>query len=189
MKIDTVLVDSIITFWFTDHKDKHYLKSDEFDGLIRENFGSALNSIRSGELDFWKQDPTACLAGLVLLDQLSRNAYRGSSDAFAEDERARSFAKVGIAKGFDLKFQAGKRHLFYMPLMHSENLDDQLMCEACFERSIEDGSPNAEKSLQYATKHRVIVERFSRFPHRNTILNRTSTDEEIEFLKGPGSSF
>ena len=183
------LVDSIIEFWFIDHKDKHYTKSDTFDALIRDTFGDSMNAIRSGELDFWQDEPKACLAGLVLLDQFSRNAFRDSSKAFDQDERARTFAKVGIARGFDLSFEPAQRHLFYMPLMHSEYLDDQLMCEACFQRSVKDGNTSASGGFSYATKHRVIIERFSRFPHRNAILNRTSTDEEIEFLKGPGSSF
>ncbi len=187
--IDFGLIDSILTFWFVDNKDKHYLKSDAFDDLIRETFGAQMSEIRAGKLDFWKEEPKACLAGLVLLDQLSRNAYRDSPDAFSEDERARTFAKVGIARGYDLGFSPKERHLFYMPLMHSENLDDQIMCEACFERSHKEGSEGAEGSLNYATKHRVIIQRFSRFPHRNAILNRTSTDEEIAFLKEPGSSF
>ncbi len=188
-EIDSSLVDSILTFWFFDHKDKHFRKSQAFDALIRETFGLVLNSIRNGELDFWQNEPKSCLAGLVLLDQLSRNAFRDSPKAFSADERARTFAKIGIANGFDLMFTGAQRHLFYMPLMHSEYLDDQFMCEACFLRSVKDGTPNAADNLKYATKHRVIIERFSRFPHRNKILNRTSSADEIEFLKGPGSSF
>lgn len=122
------------------------------------------------------------------MDQFSRNVFRESPKAFAQDQRARSFAKVGIARGYDMEFEGLKRTLFYMPLMHSEYLDDQFMCEACFERYLNEGAA-VEGGLEYATKHRIIVEKYGHFPHRNKVLGRHSSDEEIEFLKGPGSSF
>ena len=185
-KIDFSTVDEILEFWFQTHAKKHYVKDADFDALIGTTFKSQMQAIRSGDLDFWQSDPKACLAGLVLLDQFSRNLYRDTPAAFSEDERARTFAKIGIARGFDLRFKSGERTLFYMPLMHSEYLDDQFMCEAAFKRATEEGDAGG---WEYATKHRVIIEKFGRFPHRNTILDRRSTPEEVAFLTQPGSSF
>ena len=184
--IDFSKVDEILEFWFQTHAKKHYVKDPDFDALIGTTFHTQIRAIRNGDLGCWQLDPKASLAGLVLLDQFSRNLYRDRPEAFSEDERARTFAKTGIAKGFDLTFKSGQRTLFYMPLMHSEYLDDQFMCEAAFERATKEGDAGGS---EYATKHRVIIEKFGRFPHRNAILGRPSTPEEVDFLTQPGSSF
>jgi uncharacterized protein (DUF924 family) len=127
------------------------------------------------------------------LDQFARNMFRGSPRMFAEDERALRAATDGIEAGVDRMLRFSERTFLYMPLMHSEDLTKQKLCVQLFERLVEEHTGELRKiateNLRYAVAHRDIVERWGRFPHRNAVLDRTSTSDEIEFLKSPGSSF
>jgi len=120
---------------------------------------------------------------VILLDQFPRNMFRGDKQAFAYDEQARILTRYVLDKEFDQTLPLGPRLFLYLPLEHSENLTDQNTCVALME------GLGDEDYVNYARKHQVIIERFGRFPHRNEVLNRISTPEEIAFLKEPGSSF
>jgi len=144
-------------------------------------------------LDGWAETPRGCLALIILLDQFSRNIFRGSPEAFSQDKKARETLQSALARGLDKQLHDVEKWFFYMPLMHSENFGDQKDSVAIFKRLIEECVPALELALapshDYAVRHFDIVKRFGRYPHRNKILGRISTPEEVEFLKQPGSSF
>ncbi len=191
----------ILEYWFGPMDDPNFpankpeiwwKKSAEVDQDIKTRFGAALEASARGELDHWRKDKTARLAHIILVDQMSRNMHRDHADMYAQDDLAQ---ELSLLCAISDEFYPGyfERMFQYMPLMHAENLAMQRLCEHLFERemAIADG-PDVERAKDnhdYAVKHRVIVERFGRFPHRNEILGRQSTAEEIEFLKGPDSSF
>lgn len=135
-----------------------------------------------GELDRWRSTPLAALALIVVLDQFSRNMFRGTPRAFVGDPAALAAAAGVIERGFDRLLSAQERSFAYMPFEHAEDLAAQRRSLALFEAL----DPN---DMQYAKRHHEIIVRFGRFPHRNAVLGRESTSEEIEFLKRPGSSF
>jgi uncharacterized protein (DUF924 family) len=135
-----------------------------------------------GELDRWRSTPLAALALVVVLDQFSRNMFRGTPRAFAGDPAALAAAASVIERGFDRPLSAQERTFVYMPFEHAEDLAAQRRSLALFEAL----DPN---DMEYARRHHEIIARFGRFPHRNSLLGRESTPEEIEFLKRPGSSF
>ena len=135
------------------------------------------------ELDSMANDPQGCLALIILLDQFSRNMFRGSAQAFAADEKALAHARTAVERGLDQQLPPFQRTFVYLPFEHSESLADQDRSVALFE------ALGDENTYDYAVRHRDIIVRFGRFPHRNVILGRESTPEELEFLKEPGSSF
>jgi uncharacterized protein (DUF924 family) len=170
-----------------------YTKDPEFDALLREEFGAEHQAVLAGEREHWRETPRGRLAYIVLLDQLSRNIFRGTAEMYAGDDRALETARQALEAGDDKRLAFDERCFLYMPFMHSEALADQERCVALFTALAEEVDPalrpSAEYSLDYAVRHRDIVARFGRFPHRNGILGRDSTKEEIAFLKEPGSSF
>ena len=180
-------------FWFGppgergQPQKRWFEKSDLFDAEVRSRFLGLYENAAAGRLSYLKADPEPCLALVVLLDQFPRNMFRGSARAFATDAAALDAARHAVGRGYDRGMLAVERLFLYLPFEHSEALADQ-------ERSCELTAPldRLEPSLQahrYALLHRDIIRRFGRFPHRNAILGRESTAEEIEFLKGPNSSF
>ena len=174
----------ILDFWFSeDVKSKWFAGGKSFDDELRQRFTTLLQKARLGELTHWAENPDGALALVILLDQLSRNIHRGTPEAFAADALALETAKHAIAQGYDLRLAPEGRGFLYMPFEHSEVLADQERGVALFE------ALGAAESLDYMRRHRDIIARFGRFPHRNAILGRSSTAEEIEFLKQPGSSF
>ena len=196
----TIGPDDVLRFWLGPasgsplaNAPKWYTKDPGFDREIEGRFGSALELGARGALDGWKATPHGRLALVILLDQFSRNVYRDTPRAFAQDARACSDALEAIAAGDERSLTIVERSFLYMPLMHAEDVDLQRKCVATFERLRDDAAPDlrkfVENGLDYARRHADIIERFGRFPHRNVILGRTSTPEEIEFLKQPGSSF
>ncbi len=174
-------MDDVLTFWFADEA-RWWKKDPAFDAEITRRFGALHAAIERGEHEAWLGTARGALAYVIVLDQFSRNMFRGDPRAFASDARARAAAKTALEKGFDQELTKHERSFLYMPLMHSEELVDQDQCVELF-RSENPGQ------LDYAVRHRDIVARFGRFPHRNAILGRASTPEETEFLKQPGSSF
>lgn len=192
----------VLDFWFGPadpaHPDgqnrAHWWKKDAaFDASIREQFGVTWHAARAGELDGWVSTDEGTLALVVVLDQFSRNLCRDSPDSWAQDDHALAIALDAIDRGVDARLGHFGRSFLYMPLMHSEDRDIQVRSIACFERLVE-LAPDAMKdgargTLKYAHLHRDIVDRFGRYPHRNAILGRESTPEEVEFLAGPNSSF
>ncbi len=175
-------IDDVLSFWMSDPA-RWWKKDPAFDEQIRERFLALHEAIDRGEHEGWLDTPRGALAYVIVLDQFSRNMFRESPRAFASDPRARAATKRALERGDDRALPVDERVFLYMPLMHSEDLADQ-------ERSVElFGALGAAEQLRFAQVHRDIVRRFGRFPHRNGPLGRTSTPEEIEFLKGPGSSF
>jgi uncharacterized protein (DUF924 family) len=192
--------EDILRFWFgaagsppLARSSQWYTKDDAFDREIKSRFEETLDLAARGALDGWKTTPRGRLALVILLDQLSRNMFRGTPRAFAQDARACDTALEALAAGDEQVLGIVERSFLYMPLMHAENVDLQHKCVAAFERlaqlAPDDLRPFVENQLAYARRHAEIVERFGRFPHRNAILGRASTPEEIELLKDPRSTF
>lgn len=163
------------------------------DRAIRERFEGDLDPALSGAYDDWSISPRGRLALIVLLDQIPRNIYRDQARAYAFDERALEVALEGLKRGEDRALTIVERAFFYLPLEHAEELDLQERSVAAFARLLKEAPPALHQScagfLDYARRHRDIIARFGRYPHRNRALGRPSTTEEIEFLKEPGSSF
>jgi uncharacterized protein (DUF924 family) len=185
----------ILDFWFGKPNEEDYgksrkvwfIKNPYFDEEVRSRFLSDYKRAAAGELDDWKNSPLSCLALIILLDQFSRNMFRGQPQAFVTDPQALAVAKHAVEQGFDHELLPIQRWFIYMPFEHSENLDDQHQCVELFSK-LKD-YPECASGIDYAYRHLNVIQRFGRFPHRNQILNREITPEEIEFLKQPGSSF
>ncbi|MEN9581342.1 MAG: hypothetical protein RJA70_4351 [Pseudomonadota bacterium] len=167
-------------------KQKRWFSKDaDFDQYLAAVFGEAVQKAAGGELD-WDHRPDSNLARIILLDQFTRNIYRGSPQMYAADAIARGLTQQLIQSGADQHFPLAHRTFTYMPLMHSESLRDQEACVRCFEECLA-SAPEETKAplafnLKYAKDHLNIVARFGRFPHRNAILGRESTAEELDFL-------
>jgi uncharacterized protein (DUF924 family) len=172
--------DSILDFWFGQDRKAWFEKNPAFDEDIRKRFLALFESAAAGALRHWVNAPRSALALVILLDQMPRNMFRGAPRAFATDPLALDAARAIVAHGWDQGFNADERIFAYLPFEHSESLEDQQTSMRLFE-----GNPNFE----WARRHWEIIRRFGRFPHRNAILGRESTPEEIEFLKTPGSGF
>lgn len=190
----------VLSLWFgpLDHVDypqpqlaMWWGKSPETDAQIREAFGETLDAIGRGDID-WTETARGHLAQLIVLDQFSRNMHRDSPKMYALDHLAQDLALRGLGE-VERDLTPLERSFLYMPLMHAENVALQRLCVRRFQALLDAARPadrdNWEKTLDYAIQHRDIVERFGRFPHRNGILGRESTAEELAFLDGPGSSF
>lgn len=189
----------VLEFWFgqqqngfaNDAQRKLWFAGGEaFDEAIREQFTSTVSAAAAGELDGWLTQPLSRLAYILVCDQLPRNLYRRSAQAFDLDPQALAAARSGIADGLDCDLTFDERSFFYLPFEHSEDLLDQHACVGLFSL-LRDRTPEGFRhlsgaSLKYAHQHRDIVRRFGRFPHRNAVLQRSSTPEELEFLEeGP----
>ena len=181
----------ILEFWFgpLPHatRSEWFRKDAAFDATIRERFGDALEAALGGALNHWRADPGSALALVLLLDQFTRNAFRDTPRAFAGDSEALTTAIAVVDAGLDSALDTFERHFLYMPFEHSENLAMQERSVALFSRLKHDSGDAAP--LEWAEKHAAIVRRYGRYPHRNEILGRASTPEEIAFLRQPGSRF
>lgn len=168
-------------------------KNQNTDDELRQLFGDDLGKAIAGAYDNWAESARGTLALIILFDQFSRNVYRGMPQAFDQDKLALDLCLYGIEKQFDHDISLIERVFFYMPLMHAEDLDAQTTSMRAFQILVELALPETrdvfENFLDYAIKHYEIIRRFGRYPHRNETLGRTSTEQEIEFLKGPDSSF
>ena len=194
---------SILEYWFGTEDDDAVVARQqaslwwshdpEVDAEIRRRFLPLVQRAAAGALDGWNESPEGRLALIIVTDQLPRNIFRGSSQAFASDEIALRLSLEGLARRVDRLLRPIHRVFFYLPLEHSEQLEHQVRCVALFrELATEVADEQATTFagfLDYAEQHHAIIERFGRFPHRNGILGRDSTPEEIEFLQQPGSSF
>ena len=176
--------EEILNFWFKDCKPEQWFKKNEdFDQMIENRFSSAIENAIAGNLGNWEESETGCLALIILLDQFTRNVFRDTPRAFAGDKRALVLSQLCCDKDYLTNPDVQRRQFMLMPMMHSENLAVQDAALPLFKKYA------SEKDYEYAEKHRDIIARFGRFPHRNVILGRKSTNEELEFLKQPGSSF
>jgi uncharacterized protein (DUF924 family) len=187
--------EKILDFWFGQPGQEIYgkprqiwfAKKPEFDLEVRSRFLSDYEQAAAGNLDEWKDSPLSCLALILLLDQFPRNMFRGTAQAFATDWQALSTAQYAVAQAYDRKLLPVQRWFIYCPFEHSENLEHQNQAVALFGQLGDD--PDSADTINYAIRHREVILRFGRFPHRNEILGRVSTPEEEEFLQQPGSSF
>ena len=186
----------VLDFWFGAPGTPDYLqprkawfsKNPDFDAEIRERFGSRIEAAIAGSLDAWAATPPGALARILLLDQFTRNSWRDTPRAFAGDAQALAAARAMVATGQDLQLPPVQRGFVYLPYEHAEDLAAQDESVRLF-TALAREAPDQAEDLDYAHRHREIVRRFGRFPHRNAILGRTSTPEELAFLKQPGSSF
>ena len=175
---------AVLSFWFDEIQPAQWWKLDPaFDALIRSRFGALHEQARRCELFGWRVTPEGRLAEVIALDQFARNIHRGTSQAFAADPLALALAQEAVAAGADLALPLARRAFLYMPYMHSESAAIHAAGEALMRGRADKGTHDSE------LRHKAIVDRFGRYPHRNAILGRVSTPEELEFLKQPGSSF
>jgi uncharacterized protein (DUF924 family) len=168
-------------------RDVWFGKDDAFDDEIRARFGVALAAGLAGAFGEWCTTPKGCLARVVLLDQFTRNAFRGTPQAFAGDPAALATAEDAVERGFDDALAPQERWFLYMPFEHSESIAQQDRAVALFEALA--AQTGLAEPLPWAEKHREVIRRFGRFPHRNEILGRVSTPAELQFLHEPGSRF
>jgi uncharacterized protein (DUF924 family) len=190
-------IEEILRFWFgtppnqaryAERRKLWFSKNPELDQEIRDRFMAVYEQAASGKLEHWQQAPDRCLALLIVLDQFSRNMFRNSPRSFAADAKALLIAKTAIARGLDQQLEPVQRIFMYLPLEHSENLEDQLQSVKYF-RDLAAIDPELSDVSDYAVRHYDVIKRFGRFPHRNAILGRETTPEEALFLQQPGSSF
>jgi uncharacterized protein (DUF924 family) len=194
---------SILDFWFGPAGEANQIagrqsplwwsKSDERDLDIRRRFQDTLEMAASGELDSWAGTPEGLLSLVILVDQFPRNIYRAQARCFSFDSLARRWCRQGLGNGIDRLLTPIQRVFFYLPLEHSEELTDQNQSVALFSKLTHEVREEEESLFQgyldYALRHREIIDRFGRYPHRNQLLARESTPEELVFLEQPGSSF
>jgi uncharacterized protein (DUF924 family) len=185
------LTRRVLDFWFGEEgsaefgvKQKKWFTADAaFDSAVTAEFAEDFETAAAGGYDSLAETEKGSLALVILLDQFSRNMFRGTARAFAADEKARSFARAAVDRGFDQTVPPVLRSFFYLPFEHSEDLADQELSVVLFE-TLGDAD-----WLDYAVRHRDVVARFGRFPHRNAALGRENTPEESDFLTQPGSRF
>ncbi len=178
------MYQEIIDFWFSELEPSQWWQKDvAFDLMIQKRFGLLHKQAKAGELFEWRETALGSLAEIIVLDQFSRNIYREEPASFACDPVSLALAQIAISKGFDIQLTQSERSFLYLPFMHSESKIIHLVAVKLYERL---GNPN---NLQFEQKHKAIIDKFGRYPHRNDILGRVSTPEEVEFLKQAGSSF
>ena len=178
------MYEEILKFWFEEIESAQWWKKDEdFDRALIARFSDIHARAARCELFDWRADPRGRLAEIIVLDQFSRNMFRGSPLSFAHDALALALAQVAAANKADEALSPVQRSFLYMPYMHSESLKIHQVAVDLFRRN------GIQGNLDFEMKHKAIIERFGRYPHRNGILGRISTEEEIEFLKQPGSGF
>lgn len=174
----------VLRFWFEETTPAQWWKVDlTFDRLIAQRFGTLHRQASCGELFQWRAEPRGRLAEIIVLDQFSRNMFRGTPGAFASDVIALTLAQEAVAAGVDATLTVAERVFLYMPYMHSESRRIHEVAELLFQANAPDSN------YQFELRHKAIIDRFGRYPHRNAILGRESTQEELAFLKEPGSSF
>ena len=176
--------DAVLMFWFEEIKPAQWWKKDPaFDQLIAERFSALHAGAGRCELFEWRETARGRLAEIIVLDQFSRNLYRDSGRAFACDPLALALAQEAIRAGADAVLTPVERSFLYLPFMHSESLAIHRVALQLYERN------GLESNLDFERRHMAIIERFGRYPHRNALLGRSSTAEELDFLQQPGSSF
>ena len=186
----------VLDFWFLppDNRDygqargEWFRKDDAFDAHIRARFGTLIDAAIEGGLRAWEATPHGALARLIVLDQFTRNVYRGTPRAFAGDAQALALAVALTQAAQDQQLPPMLRAFAYLPFEHAEDLAMQARAVELFQL-LSQAQPGFDGMLDYAQRHQEVIARFGRFPHRNAMLGRPSTPEEVEFLRQPGSSF
>lgn len=176
--------ERVLAFWFEELTPKAWFeKNAAIDDMIRQRFLATHDAVAAAAPESLVVDAVTSLAAVIVLDQFPRNMFRGSARAFATDGKAVSIAERAIMLAHDATTDAGRRLFYYLPFEHAEDAELQARAVSLISRL---GDPELER---YAVAHKVIIDRFGRFPHRNAVLGRNSTDEEIAFLSTPMSSF
>ena len=196
--------EEVLDFWFgeldetgmsgKDRENLWWSSGPDLDREIEQRFGALVERALAEDLEDWPDEPRFRLAKIILLDQFTRNIFRGSARAFAGDPSALELSKQGLDRGEDKRLSPAQRAFFYMPLEHSESLEDQDLSVAQFEalhREFADipGAKLLKSYCDYAERHRDIIRRFGRYPHRNRALDRESTEAERAYLAGGGATF
>jgi uncharacterized protein (DUF924 family) len=185
----TIEACSVLDFWFagdpSTHHDKWFKKNPDFDAACAR-FTRDVRAARDGAHDHWAETPRGALALIILLDQLSRNIFRGSAEAFAADPKALDIAGRTVARGFDATLTTPERMFVYLPFQHAEIIAAQDESVRLFETL---RGELADSSIDYADSHRTVIRQFGRFPHRNAVLGRSNTAEEDAYLAQPGAGF
>ena len=185
------VASDVLEFWFGAPPGKSraewFRKDDAFDAEIRARFGELHEAASRRELEHWRAAPDSMVALVVVLDQFSRNLHRGHARAFAQDAHARECSREALARGDDARRLPVERQFLYLPFEHSEDPADQELCVRLMSQL--DSFEETRGISEWAVRHKAIIDRFGRFPHRNAALGRASTPAEIEFLKTPGSGF
>jgi uncharacterized protein (DUF924 family) len=193
----------VLQFWFGDvdelgrsdvkHSRRWFMKDEAFDREIAGLFSETFADVRGGLREAWLDDPRGRVAYVIVLDQFPRNMFRGTARMFEGDRQALAAAVEGVARHDDAELTVNERSFLYMPYMHSEDVAMQEISVALFKELAESAPSELHGTMlaavQYAEKHREIVARYGRFPHRNTVLGRQSTPEELAFIAQPGSGF
>ena len=195
--------NTVLAFWFgtaeeiesgTTNRRHIWFGGDEaVDREIEQKFGALPPQALKRQLDDWRDSPRSNLALVLVLDQFTRNLYRGTPESFAYDDYALEVARAAIARGDDQTLLPIEAMFLFMPYEHSENIDDQLRCVELFDQLIDRAPPDVRERIasfrSYAVRHLEVIKRFGRFPHRNVILGRDTTDEEKEYLESGGDTF
>lgn len=170
-------IAKVLNFWFTKPISKHWFNSTpQIDQHITDEYASVWAQVQSGEFEHWKNSANGCLALCIILDQMPLNMFRGKAKSFSTEQQAVEVTKYAIEKGYDHEIQNDRVAFLYMPLMHSENMDNQNLAVQCFEKVA------LERNIYFAKHHREIVETYGRFPHRNAALGRKSSQAEMDYL-------
>lgn len=184
MKYNKVTLDEVLNFWFNELSPKDWFSaSEKVDSQLRERYFDLHKHAAACELFYFRATPEGRLAEILILDQFSRNIHRGTAAAFASDPLALALAQEAVAAGIDAKISLGQKAFLYMPFMHSESLAIHEEAVKLFTQA------GLQSNLEFELRHKKIIERFGRYPHRNVSLGRHSTEAELEFLKIPGSGF
>lgn len=180
-QIDNKEISELIEFWFAEEMRAYWFNATaEMDSLILNKFQALWHRAVNGDLDDWVNSAEGALALIILLDQMPLNMFRGQAKSFSTEAKAIEVTKLAINNGLDKQLNTMQRGFAYMPLMHSENKEDQALSVEQYSQLVEAGG--SKESLNFAKHHQAIVEQFGRFPHRNQILGRESTFEELEYL-------
>ena len=174
----------VLAFWFAEINPKSWWAAEpDFDALVRSRFGPLLQQASAGECFGWRNEPRGRLAEVIVLDQFSRNIHRGTGQAFAQDPMALALAQEAVAQGAHAALSPAECSFLLMPYMHSESRVVHAQAELLYRNHA------PEDNYNFELRHKAIIDRFGRYPHRNPVLGRASTAEEVEFLKQPGSKF
>lgn len=178
MIADPSQISAVLSFWFGELNDEHWwLPGPEVDEAVRERFGALYEALAEDVPQEWRASARGYLAAVIVLDQFPRNMFRNEARAYATDGKALAFSREAIAKRLDAELGTAERMFLYMPFQHSEDAAVQAESVVLFERL---GNENA---LDFARRHKAVIDRFGRFPHRNAVLGRETTQEEAEFLR------
>jgi len=188
------IVKEILDFWFADGPNTKrmiwFQSTPDFDAACRDLCGAMLAPAREGAYDSWAETAEGALALVLVLDQMPRNIHRGTAAAFASDAKAREMARLVLERGFDQQVAQAQRTFFYLPFEHAENMADQdLSVRLLTALAREPGVVNGERTIDFAERHRDVIRRFGRFPHRNAALGRVSTVAEADYLARAGAGF